>query len=441
MVYRITTFILFLATCLSAFDLEHSLVCVSAKKRYHAEDPWQTESLFTAIGTGFVVAPNRVITNAHVVADALHITVALNGLSRVFTAKPFVIGHDCDLALLEIDDPEFSLLSEPVIFGSEVREGDEITAIGYSGLFANPIFTKGIASPSHHYPYFHSGAYLHCIQIDAAINPGHSGGPVIHHGKVVGVAFQKLCSPVLDNVGFMIPVSVVKHFLSEANHGYYTGFPLLPIDFQPLENPAIRRYFFLTDDVTGILVTETTFCSELKNEDIITKIDNIPIQNDGSIYVDGIKRDLFCYILLKKHVGDCVQLDILRQGLKRRCSVPITNSFSSFLDEPRVAYYVYAGLVFDGILEGDRVGSIRLRKVLPHDVNKGYQFYQDVLVAKIGEQPLYSLEDLIDYLESPRPYHILTLADGRKIVLDEKAKKKNKEILEKFQVTVDRFIP
>ena len=68
--------------------------------------------------------------------------------------------------------------------------------------------------------YVHSGADSHlAIQTDAAINPGNSGGPVIQDGKVVGVAFQGLTNA--DNIGYMIPTTVIAHFLKDVEDNQY----------------------------------------------------------------------------------------------------------------------------------------------------------------------------------------------------------------------------
>ncbi len=59
----------------------------------------------------------------------------------------------------------------------------------------------------------HSGADAHLVvQTDAAINPGNSGGPVVQDGLVVGVAFQGF--PGAENMGFFIPIPIVRHFLA-----------------------------------------------------------------------------------------------------------------------------------------------------------------------------------------------------------------------------------
>ena len=90
--------------------------------------------------------------------------------------------------------------------------------------------------------YAHTGADSHLvIQTDAAINPGNSGGPVMQDGKVVGVAFQGLRQA--DNIGYMIPTTVIRHFLADINDGKYDGFGSLGVMLYPgLHNPSYKDY-------------------------------------------------------------------------------------------------------------------------------------------------------------------------------------------------------
>lgn len=75
------------------------------------------------------------------------------------------------------------------------------------------------------------------VQIDAAINPGNSGGPAMVNDRVVGVAFQGFSQ--LQNVGFIVPYPVVRHFLNDiAVHRRYTGFPTLGIKAMHMENDS-----------------------------------------------------------------------------------------------------------------------------------------------------------------------------------------------------------
>jgi hypothetical protein len=71
--------------------------------------------------------------------------------------------------------------------------------------------------------YSHGRTSLLAVQIDAAINSGNSGGPVLLKDEVVGIAFQCLTSG--ENIGYIIPTPVIEHFLTDLsrNSGKYTG--------------------------------------------------------------------------------------------------------------------------------------------------------------------------------------------------------------------------
>uniref|UniRef100_A0A2N9GTF7 Peptidase S1 domain-containing protein n=1 Tax=Fagus sylvatica TaxID=28930 RepID=A0A2N9GTF7_FAGSY len=73
--------------------------------------------------------------------------------------------------------------------------------------------------------YAHGSSDLLGIQIDAAINPGNSGGPAFNdQGECIGVAFQVYRSEEAENIGYVIPTTVVSHFLNDfERNGKYTG--------------------------------------------------------------------------------------------------------------------------------------------------------------------------------------------------------------------------
>ena len=97
------------------------------------------------------------------------------------------------------------------------------------------------------------------IQIDAAINPGNSGGPVLQDGKVVGVAFQGYSGEVAQNVGYMIPMPVIRRFLKDVEDGHYDSYMDLTISYHPLTIPRCARRWVLRMAIPGSL-SET--CTE-----------------------------------------------------------------------------------------------------------------------------------------------------------------------------------
>ena len=91
------------------------------------------------------------------------------------------------------------------------------------------------------------------IQIDAAINPGNSGGPVMQNGEVVGVAFQGQFFS--QNIGYMIPPSVMDHFLKDIKDGKYDGLPGAGVWWQALLRDDLRDHYGVGKDQHGIAIT------------------------------------------------------------------------------------------------------------------------------------------------------------------------------------------
>jgi S1-C subfamily serine protease len=157
----------------------------------------------TAAGSGMIVAASGlVLTNAHVVAGASDITVAMPGKSNL---PAHVVGSDAtsDVAVLQID----GVRDLPAVtFGksSELQVGDPVIAIGNAlDLDGGPTVTTGIVSALDRRIPTDNGVLEHLIQTDAAINPGNSGGPLLNAaGQVVGM--NTAVAGDAQNIGFAI---------------------------------------------------------------------------------------------------------------------------------------------------------------------------------------------------------------------------------------------
>ena len=173
-------------------------------------------------GTGFVVAPGRVMTNNHVVADCAR-TVARNAAGTRVSAR--VLGTDArrDLAILAVS-PD---LGPPLAFRANppVRRGETVVIYGfplYGLLSAGPTLTTGVVSAL-------SGIKDTPLnfEITGSVNPGNSGGPLLDdHGNVIGVVVAKLNAlrvaqitdgDIPQNVNFAVKGSEALAYLQSQN--------------------------------------------------------------------------------------------------------------------------------------------------------------------------------------------------------------------------------
>ena len=151
--------------------------------------PWNSGRDSGGNGTGWLVDNNKFLTNAHVVSNSRIVYIKKVGDAKPYRAKIIHIAHDCDLAMLELEDPSAFEGVKPFEVGELPQLDTTVKVIGYPIGGERISITSGVVSRIDFLSYSHTSVDLHLtVQIDAAINPGNSGGPVIQDGKVVGVA-------------------------------------------------------------------------------------------------------------------------------------------------------------------------------------------------------------------------------------------------------------
>src|ERR1700678_4131971 len=94
-------------------------------------EPWRESSQEYVSGSGCVLPGNRILTNAHVVSNAIFIEVLKEGDSQKYIAKKEFVAHDCDLAILKVDDPKFFKGTAPVTFGDLPFKRDKVAVYGF----------------------------------------------------------------------------------------------------------------------------------------------------------------------------------------------------------------------------------------------------------------------------------------------------------------------
>ena len=175
------------------------------------------------VGTGFVVGSDGLIlTNAHVVEDAIDVVVTLPD-GRELTAKVLATDEDHDLAVLDVDAQGLATLT--LGDSSKVVVGERVIAVGYAlDLSGGPTVTSGIISSTQRTVQAQDSTgevrtYREVLQTDAALNPGNSGGPLVTlDGEVVGISAAGTTQA--ENIGFAIAIDVAEPLLESATATY-----------------------------------------------------------------------------------------------------------------------------------------------------------------------------------------------------------------------------
>eukprot|EP00850_Spirogloea_muscicola_P009186 SM000051S17546 [mRNA] locus=s51:220822:226189:+ [translate_table: standard] len=424
--------------------------------------PWQKRRQYSSTGSGFMISHRRLLTSAHCVEHHTQVKVKRRGDDTKFLATVLAIGTECDIALLSVEDDDFWRGPEPLTFGSMprlqatisfcLRPADAVTVVGYPIGGDTISVTRGVVTS-----YVHGASELLGAQIDAAINSGNSGGPAFNErGECVGIAFQSLKGNDAENIGYVIPTPVIFHFLNDyERNGHYTGFPVLGIIWQKMENSALRSSMGLKPHQKGVLVRRvepTSFASSvLQQGDVIMSFDGIPVANDGTVPFRAGERISFGFLISQKEVAE---LELVREGKVMSLTVPLKvhNRLIPVHIQGRLpSYYIIAGLVFTpvcqpflvseygpefeyetpvklldkmmhGMAEYDNEQVVVLSQVLANDVNIGYEDITNSQVLSLDGEKIRNLQHLAHLVDTcPTEFLRFSLELQEVVVLEMKA--------------------
>ncbi len=191
------------------------------------EDYYGGDSVEQGVGSGFVYKKENgyyyAVTNNHVVEGSDEIGVITTkssqkeGSNKLIDAQIVGTSSDYDVAVIKFKTSDDI---KPLEFADsdKIFPGQEVYAIGspYGTDFQGSI-TKGIVSAPIRQMYNKEAKKKNqYIQTDAAINPGNSGGPLLNQeGQVIGMDTMKIAESESDNMGFAIPINVVKEVIND----------------------------------------------------------------------------------------------------------------------------------------------------------------------------------------------------------------------------------
>ncbi len=378
-------------------DIRNSVVQISSTLRLpNYLQPWNKRSS-TVTGTGTILKGGRVLTNAHVVMFASQIYVqGFQGAERV-EAKPLFIAPNIDLALLQIEDEEFYAKRPSLEISPQLPlNGQSVKVYGYPIGGSDLSTTEGVVSRIELAPMF-NGAMALRIQVDAAVNPGNSGGPAISDGRMIGVVFSK--AKQAESTGYLIAGEEVVAFLQDIEDGSYDGRPQWMHSFQSLENESLREFHGLNKDTGGVLIKQIHGDEEksaLKVGDIVTSIQGQPISKDGKATVTDSLRLPFFYFVPKSSKAAAISLEVIRDGKTQAIEIAMDTELSRVIGyEPHYPRYFLCGpIVFTQATSG-LVNSFPPQLVTP----MLHRF--SPLLLRIADSPSFDGEELVTISSNP----------------------------------------
>ena len=280
-------------------------------------------STATATGSGIIISEDGyIVTNNHVVdssssnsyyelSKATSIKIKLNSdtYGDDATYEATVVGQDSqtDLAVLKIEKTGLTADSDQAVVGEFVM------AVG-SPLGLDTTVTQGIISAVNR-EVESDGTKYTCIQTDAAINSGNSGGALINSdGKVIGINTLKLSGTGVEGIGFAIPINSATDVINQLKDHQKVLRPYIGITGINLDEQTAKKYKL----EVGVYIKSVEDFSPaekagLKSGDVIVKADGKSITTMDEL--NEIKNS--------HQIGDTITLTVNRNGNNKDITVTL----------------------------------------------------------------------------------------------------------------------
>ena len=312
-------------------------------------------------GSGFVVEGGRLVTNFHVVRDALEpgsvalregasLQVSFPDLDERLDVRVVGANPDVDLALLELIEPERAPRTLPIPVAAEaVRVGQKAIAVGNPFGLASTV-TSGIVSAIGRELPSIGRIEVPMIQTDAAINPGNSGGPLLNsRGELIGINTAIVAGVNVGGqagnvgIGFAVPAELLEQSMPALQAGGLSGLsaaaadptrPRLGVTIIPVTAfpESVREALNLPAE--GLVVRQVAPGSAADDAGIAGPSFSVEVAGEsypagGDVIVaadgQGVPRaEDLQRIVFAKEAGDAVTLEVWRNGSTRTVEVVLT---------------------------------------------------------------------------------------------------------------------
>ena len=286
-----------------------------------------TTSEASATGSGIIISEDGyIVTNNHVIdtssssssysyyniSDATSVKVKLHGSDELYDAK--IVGKDSqtDLAVLKID--KTGLTAAEFADSDTAAVGEFAMAVG-SPLGLDTTVTTGIISAVNREVEADDTTYV-CIQTDAAINSGNSGGALVNSdGKVIGINTLKLSGSGVEGIGFAIPINSTQDVINDLIEYNKVLRPYIGVTGIDLDESTVKRYKLAT---LGVYIQSVSNFSPAEKAGL--QSGDIIIKADGK---DILTMDELNEIKNTHKIGETMTLTINRNGNEKEVTITL----------------------------------------------------------------------------------------------------------------------
>ena len=412
----------------------------STNQSYDFFRPWSKKAPFNRRGLGAVIDGGEVLVTAELVWDSNFIELEKPDTGERSSAKVAVVDYETNLALLKPNNPDFLKDLQPLDTSVQPKVGDHLSVVQLEAT-GTPVSTEALLTSAEvgHYVLDDYSYLLFKMSCPLQYRDNSFTLPIVEDHHLISMLLRY--DPRSQTIE-AISTPVIQHFLKEAEHQPYQGFPSFGISFSTTRDPQFRHYQKLSDSEGGIYVDDVepdapAAQADIQTGDVLLSIGGKSIDPDGD-YDDSLygRLSITHLITTLSYSGEKVPVTLLRHGERKDVVVSLFHKPpEDYAIDPYVIgrpprYLILGGLVFEELsrqylrewgpswqreapqrfvyfdhYQADLFPKPRkivfLSQILPSNDTIGYPQMNYMAVERVNGRPIYRLEDLARAIEKP----------------------------------------
>ncbi len=422
-------------------DNSKSIVRVNVTTQdYNFSRPWDKNPPMSQTGIGAILDGGRVLVLGELVANHTYIELEDIDTGEKAPAKIEAVDYEANLAIVTPKGQGFLEDKHPLELAEGAHLGDTLTvwqvqSNGDISPATGPVTSVELI------PYTSGNSFLAFrLNLGLQYRNGNVTLPVMKDGKLAGLLLRYNSDQQTIDV---IATPIIRHFLQEAEDGDYQGFPLTGLEILSMRDPALRKYLDLPEGQDGVYIKTVTGGrpakeAGLKAGDVILEISGNSIDDQGN-YEHPVYGDIsLSHLVRAEHfVGDTITFHVWRDG--EILEIPVTldhRPVRDYLVPPYVIdtaprFIIVGGVIIqeltlpylrqfggrwpvaaptdlvyyqqnqDDLADEDREKIIFISAVIPSQFTIGYERISNIVISKINNKDIGSLDDVQEALKSP----------------------------------------